>query len=238
MRHKRDNRTADRLVSQIAAREHGVVDLAELRAAGPSPDAIKHRVEVGRLHRLHRGVFAVGHSRVSREGRWLAAVKACGRGAALSHQSAGQHSRMLSLAANLCPVHITVPGTGGRRRREGIIVHRSKTLTWADVVVRDGIPTTKPARTLVDLKSVLPREQWEDARDRARFLHLPIGDMGTSEPTKSRLERAMLGLCRRYELRLPEVNVYVGPHEVDFLWRSEPHRRDRRLRGPRRPGIV
>jgi very-short-patch-repair endonuclease len=107
------------------------------------------------------------------------------------------------------------------RRREGIIVHRAKALTWADVVVRDGIPTTKPARTLVDLKSVMPREQSEDARDRARFLHLPIGDMGTSEPTKSRLERAMLGLCRHYELRLPEVNVYVGPHEVDFLWRSE-----------------
>jgi len=118
-------------------------------------------------------------------------------------------------------VHVTVPGSGGRRKRNGIIVHRSSTLTPADIVLRDRIPMTKPARTLANLKPLLPHEQWEDALDRARFLHLPIGGLAGTEPTRSRLERAVLHLCRRHRLPLPDVNVWVGPHRVDFLWRPQ-----------------
>jgi very-short-patch-repair endonuclease len=220
MRQKRANRDPDRLISRIASRQRGVITLDQLLAAGLSPDAIKRRVAAGRLHRIHRGVYAVGHRRLTREGIWLAAVLAAGPGAALSHQSAGQHSRLLPLTANPRPVHVTVPGAGGRRRREGIVIHRSTTITQADIHLRDRIPTTKPARTLSDLRPALPRDQWEDAVDRARFLHLPIGDIDRTAPTKSRLERAMLRLCRRHRLPLPEVNVWVGAYEVDFLWRS------------------
>jgi hypothetical protein len=232
--------SADRLIAAIAARQHGIVTFAQLIGAGISRREISRRVVAGRLHRIHRGVYAVGHRALSREGIWLVAVLARGPGAALSHRSAAHHSRILPLTANLRPVHVTVPGTGGRRRRDGIIVHRSKTITPADVVVRDGIPTTKPARTLSDLKPLLPREQWESALDRARFLHLPIGDLGSSDPARSRLERALKGLCRRHRLPLPEVNVPIGPYTVDFLWREqrlvaetdgwETHR-DRRVRG-------
>jgi predicted transcriptional regulator of viral defense system len=166
MRQKRGHSEPDRLVGRMAARQHGVITLGQLLSARLTPDAIKRRVAAGRLHRIHRGVYAVGHPNITREGVWLAAVRTCGVGAALSHQSAGQHSRMFPLTANLRPVHVTVPRVGGRRKREGIVVHRSKTLTTADVVLRDGIPTTKPARTLADLESVLPREQWQDACDR------------------------------------------------------------------------
>jgi very-short-patch-repair endonuclease len=125
---------------------------------------------------------------------------------------------MLPPPARLGPVHVTIPGTGGRRRRDGIIVHRSRTLRPEDVVLRDAIPTTKPGRTLADLKPILPRDQWKGTVDRARFLHLPIGDVDDAAPTRSRLERALLCLCRRHRLPLPEVNVFVGPHRVDFLW--------------------
>jgi very-short-patch-repair endonuclease len=128
---------------------------------------------------------------------------------------------MLPLTTSLGPVHVTVAGIGGRRRRDGIVVRRSTTLTRHDVMLRDGIPTTKPARTLADLKAILPREQWETALDRARSLRLPIGDLGSSDPARSRLERALRGLCRRHRLPLPEVNVPIGPYTVDFVWREQ-----------------
>jgi very-short-patch-repair endonuclease len=218
---KSAKRTADQIIAQSAQRQHGVVALAQLLADGVTQREVWRRVQSGRLHRIHRGVYAVGHRRLSREGRWLAAVLACGDGATLSHQSAAQHSRMLPLTASLGPAHVTVPGTCGRRRRDGIIVHRSTTMTPADIMLRDRIPTTKPIRTLADLKPLLPREQWEAALDRAVFLRLPIGDLGTSDPARSRLERALMGLCRRHRLPLPEMNVLVGPYRVDFLWREQ-----------------
>jgi very-short-patch-repair endonuclease len=220
MREQSANEHPDRRVARLAAREHSVLTSGELLACGLATSGIDRRIQTGRLHRKHHGVYAVGHPRLTREGIWLAAVKACGPEAALSHQSAAQHSRILPLTANPRPVHVTVPGTGGRRKREGIIVHRSSTLTRADVHLRDRIPTTKPARTLADLKPLLAREEWEAAVDQARFLHLPTGDIGTSEPTKSRLERAMLRLCRHHRLPPPEINVWVGGFEVDFLWRA------------------
>jgi very-short-patch-repair endonuclease len=173
------------------------------------------------LHRKHRGVYAVGHSRLTQHGIWLAAVKACGPDAGLSHQSAAQLSRILSLAAYRGPVHVTVPGDGVRRSRKGIVVHRSKTLTPADVMLRDGIPTTKPPRTLADLRRALPFAAWEDAVDKARVLSLPIGDLKLAdEPTRSRFERKMLTLCGLHRLPKPEVNAKVGPFLVDFVWRE------------------
>jgi predicted transcriptional regulator of viral defense system len=135
----KESANPDQLLGAIARRQHGIIAFEQLLAAGLGPSSIALRVRSGRLHRLHRGVYAVGHSALSREGRWLAAVLACGVGGALSHQSAAQHSRILPLTANLRPVHVTVPGTGGRRRRDGITVHRSLTLTRNDIVLRDGI---------------------------------------------------------------------------------------------------
>ena len=220
MREESANRSLQHRVSRLAAREHNVLTSAELIACGFSTSAISRAVRTGRLCPKHRGVYAVGHPKLTREGIWLAAVKAASSGAALSHQSAAQLSKLLPLTANPRPVHVTVAGAGGRRKRNGIVLHRSTTITAADVHLRDRIPTTKPARTLADLKPILPREQWESAIDRARFLSLPFGELEVKDSARSHLERAFRALCRHHRLPLPEVNVRVGPYLVDFLWRA------------------
>jgi predicted transcriptional regulator of viral defense system len=81
---------ADARVAAIAARQHGLITLTQLIQAGIRRSALSRRVGAGRLHRIHRGVYAVGHPGLSREGRWMAAVLACGDGAALSHRSAAE----------------------------------------------------------------------------------------------------------------------------------------------------
>ena len=87
MRKEPDN-DADRNVAWLASEEWGVLSLEELRRCGVTEDKVFRRVRRGRLHVLHRGVYAVGHPNVPLEGRFLAAVKACGSGAVLSHLSA------------------------------------------------------------------------------------------------------------------------------------------------------
>src|SRR5215208_3743622 len=105
---------------------------------GISRSAIGDRAAARRLHRIHRGVYAVGHRRLSDEGRWMAAVLACGDGAVLSHVSAAQlwgfdaRVRRASEAGGPGPVDVTLPGDSGRARRNGIRVHRSATLSRAD----------------------------------------------------------------------------------------------------------
>jgi predicted transcriptional regulator of viral defense system len=119
----------DRAIATIARRQHGILTLEQLIECGLGKRAVSKRAATGRLHRIHRGVYAVGYPKLSQHATWLSAVKACGPDAALSHQSAAQLSRTLSVAAYRGPVHVTVPGDGGRRRRKGIVVHRSSTLT-------------------------------------------------------------------------------------------------------------
>ncbi len=125
-----------------------MVSLAELRACGLGDRAIEVRVEAGRLHPLHVGVFAVGHAGVPLEGRFLAAVKACGPSAVLSHYSAAVVWRLVEWDGRL--VEVTIPGTAPREHR-GLYAHRSLRLGDPDIHHRHGIPVTSPARTLVDL---------------------------------------------------------------------------------------
>ena len=77
-------------VAERAAGQWGVVSLVQLGSLGAGRGAVARAVEGGRLHRVHRGVYAVGHRALGREGRALAAVMACGEGAVLSHRSAGR----------------------------------------------------------------------------------------------------------------------------------------------------
>jgi very-short-patch-repair endonuclease len=210
----------DRIVAQIAARQHGVVSTEQLLRAGLSRSAITRRLRAGRLHRVYRGVYAVGHPGLSTEGKWMAAVLACGDGAALSHRSAAELWRLLEVADG--PVHATVPVAGGRRSRPGLRIHRVPSLTPADTTRRQGIAVTTPARTLSDLRSVLSRDQFGRAVRQAEFRRLPIDATGLlPDRTASELERIFLRLVRRYRLPIPEVNVRVGGYEVDFLWREQ-----------------
>ena len=221
MRKERAN--PDWLVARIAARQHGVVSFQQLIAAGLDPSGIWRRVRAGRLHRIHRGVYAVAHRNLTHQGWWMAAVLACGQGAVLSHRSAAMHWGLLNPTNG--PVDVTIPTRGGRRRRQGIRVHRSTCLTPKAATIRQGIPTTTPARTILDLRRVVDRPTLEAAIAQAEIRRLPIPALHGIHhaPTRSELERRFLRLCRRHGLPKPEVNVRVGPYEVDFLWR------DRRL---------
>lgn len=216
MRPKPATRGADARIGQLANREHGVLAADELLACGLTRAGIQRRLRTGRLHLLHRGVYAVGHAAISREGQWLAAVKASGEGAVLSHQSAGIFWELLTRYDG--PIHITVPIGRHPRPTRGIAVHRSRTLGVRDAVRRDGIPVTTPTRTLTDLKRVLPRERWEAAVDRARGKGISVAELIDEAPTRSALERRFLRLCRRHRIPAPRVNVLVGGFLVDFLW--------------------
>jgi hypothetical protein len=75
-------------LSELATKQHGVVSVRQLAALGLDKTAVWRWIRAGQLHRIDRGVYAVGHTRLSREGRWMAAVLRCGAGALLSHRSA------------------------------------------------------------------------------------------------------------------------------------------------------
>src|SRR3954453_21449092 len=127
----------DAALAGLASRQHGVVARWQLTAFGD--DAIDHRIAAGRLHRIHRGVYAVGHSVLSMRGHWHAAVLTGGPGTVLSHRA----------AAGLWDLRNTraLEGTSPRPlRRPGIITHRA-TLPPDEVTTRGGIPTTTAART-------------------------------------------------------------------------------------------
>jgi very-short-patch-repair endonuclease len=210
----------DLVIARIAARQHGVVSAAQLRRAGLGREAVRRRTKAGRLHPLHRGVYAVGHTNLTFEGRCMAAVLALGDGAAVSHRSAAALWRML-------PPHdgridVTVPGDGGREPRKDIKVHRSSTFIADFRIVRDSIAVTKAARTLRDLHPAVAGDVYQRAVRRALDLRLiDSSDLRSEEElTRSELERLFLALCRRHRLPQPEVNANVGPYEVDFLWRQ------------------
>jgi very-short-patch-repair endonuclease len=207
----------DVAIALTAARQHGLVTTRQLHAAGLLPSGITGRVASGRLHRIHRGVYAVGHSALTPEARWMGAVLACGDGAVLSHRSA---AALWGIARPTSAIEVTVDGYHGRERRQGIVVHRSATLQPCDCTVHRKIPVTTAARTLEDLRRVMTPGKFAAALREAEFLRLPIGDVFAVDHTRSELESRLLALCRRRRLQPPEVNVPVDRWVVDFLWRE------------------
>jgi very-short-patch-repair endonuclease len=217
MHHMREeSATPDHLAAMIAARQHGVVTAAQLAALGIRRGGRARRIEAGRLHPVHRGVYAVGHPGLSSEGRWMAAVLACGEGAVLSHAAAAALWGMLPPPPGA--VEVTVPGDGGRRRQAGIRLHRSRTLVRELTTRRQNIPATVPARTIADLRRVAPASELRRAIREAGVLGLAVGAEVHADPTRSELERRFLRLCRRHRLPAPEVNARVASFTVDFLW--------------------
>jgi very-short-patch-repair endonuclease len=211
---------ADRLVARIAARQHGVISVAQLRAAGLDSAAVARRVAAGRLHPVHRGVYAVGHMGLGSKGRWMAAVLASGAGAVLSHTSAAMLWCMLDEADGV--VHVTVPVAGGRGRRNGIRIHRHPSLPRSARTSRDNIPVTSPQRTLEDLKRDVDPGVLRQAIRQAELRRLPVDAAAlVGDRAASPLELAFLQLCQRHHLPEPEANARVGPYRVDFLWREQ-----------------
>ncbi len=147
----------------------------------------------------------------------MAAVLACGDGAALSHGSAAVLWGLLRPLPG--PPHVSVPTRGGRKRRRGLRVHRRTSLEANQVTRRLGIPVTTPAQTIADIDGVLPPRLVRRATRQAELAGFPLGI--ETDGSRSDLERDFLRLCRRHRLPAPEVNVRVGRWTVDFLWREE-----------------
>lgn len=157
----------------IAADQHGVVTRDQLLGFGYSRRAIDHRIAKGRLHPIWPSVFAVGRPELARHGLWMAAVLACGEGAALSHLDAGALYQIVdqpplagcaqaASAARARPIEVSVP-YGRCPVLPGISVHRRTWLTAAEVTRRHRIPVTAPAPTLVDLAARLETDELEAA---------------------------------------------------------------------------
>ena len=202
-------------MAKIAARQHGVITTVQLYAVGLSPATVSKWVRAGRLHRVFRGVYAVGHAGLSSEGMWIAAVFACGEGAVLSHLSAAYLWRLLEPTNG--PIDVTIPSSAGRRKRRGIRLHRSPSLPSHATTEQNGIAVTTPARTLADLRRIVSPGLHRKATRQAEFLNLDLGELVTDH-TRSEGERRFLGTCRRHRIPRPEVNVRIGPYTVDFYW--------------------
>jgi very-short-patch-repair endonuclease len=232
------------LDQRIAAlsRPHGVIGRTRLLVAGMPTHAVDRRVAAGFLRPIHRGVYAVGPVQ-SGDASEAAAALACGDRAWISHASAGGLLRVLAKRPR-DDVDVTVVARHAPRHR-GIRVHRVQLLYRDEVTRFRQIPVTTPARTLLDLATVLPLRELEQAIAEAerrhdgaqrRLLGLLArypGRAGTAklrellggprDPafTRSEAERKFLELVRRAGLPAPEPNVRLHGYEVEFLWRDE-----------------
>jgi very-short-patch-repair endonuclease len=239
IQHAREVGALDPAVAALAHRQRGYVGRQQLLALGLGEAAIQYRVSVGRLIVEYAGVYAVGHRPVLPIDRAAGAVLACGPDAALSHGSAvalwGWEKRWRA------PFDVTATS---HRRRDGIRVHRSATLTARDVTTHYGIRVTSPARTILD---ATPR--YTDKRltrllnDARRSNYLNLGDLyerlqrcprhpgakrlrrllvtAPHRPTRSEFEDAFLAFARRYGLPMPEVNFPMGRRELDIYYPNE-----------------
>ncbi len=223
-------------VWELARKQHGVIARRQLIAMGFTHDAIRHRIQRGRLRPIWRGVFAVGRPELTSQGRWMAAVLACGTGA-LSHDSAAALWGIRRSGPAFIAVSVP-PSTF--RRCTGIRIHR-RALPAADCTRHARIPVTTPARTLIDLGVTLATENREAAINEGDKLGLIdpelLRDVAAERPgcpgvaavkavldrhtfalTESELERQFLRFVRRAKLPRPRTQQRVNGFRVDFLW--------------------
>jgi very-short-patch-repair endonuclease len=236
MRGKEGHSSVDRAIGAIAEAQHGLVTRAQLSELGLGADAINHRLKLGRLRPIHRGVYAIGHRLLTQNGRWMAAVLACGPGTVLSHHAAAGLWRL----RNETRIEVTAPRS--RKPRPRIKVHRvdlpddEKTTRW-------GIPTTTVPRTLLDLSAVVRQDElrsaMREAETRRLTDRLTLGDLIERYPRRPGIPRARavleearrgLGVVKsvleeRFQafllkagLPLPQTNVMIEGFEVDCVW--------------------
>jgi very-short-patch-repair endonuclease len=245
IRGKRRSHDIDAAIARIAARQHGAISRLQLLGLGLSADAIDRRIQAGRLHPIHRGVYAVGHPNLSREGRYLAAVLFAGEGAVLSHCAAADLWELR--ASKESDIDVTVPTD---RRGDASVRIRRDTLDPSETMTRNGIRVTKPLRTLLDLASCVSEKELERAIRQAVYrrltttallaeaVHQRTGQRGAKKmrkalinigeapgPTRSDLEEEFLPFLRKHRLPMPDLNVKMRIRgrqiEADCLWREQ-----------------
>lgn len=232
---------ATETIRRLAEGQHGVVARRQLLEQGLSAELIKGRLTAGMLIPVHMGVFALGHLRIGREGRWMAAVLAAGHKAVLSHSSAAE---LWSIGRSRGFPEVT--RRSGGSKRAGLRLHQTRVLEPIDVTAEAGIPVTSIERTLLDMAHRYDNRQLERAvvaADRTGRLRWPrlrlLLDRTPLRPGSGRLRRVasrvspraidtksptevdFLALCREAGLPEPAVNVLVEGHLVDFLWPAE-----------------
>lgn len=217
MGNKSATTTVDGAVATHAARRHGVFSLTDVVDLGMTRKMLTARVAAGRLFRLHQGVYSVVPPRLLKiEGRWLAAVLACGPESVLSHTAAAALWDIRGIPSGA--IHVSVPNSTGRAKRRGITIHRTSTLLPSQTTLRRSIPVTSSARTLSDLRRTLPLPQYDAALRKAEIRHLDTDAAGGQEPGMTAFEQRLIALCRRHGLPMPRAQQIIGPYTVDFLW--------------------
>ncbi len=226
-------------LAAFAGRRRGIVTAPELLALGFDRPAIRRLIAAGRLHRLFRGVYAVGHRGLSRSAQLYAAALACGPGAAISHGTAAHAWTMTSSFPSL--IDVTVPTTAGRTKQPGLRIHRTR--NPPPTRSKNGVRLTTPAETLRALAADTSQPALERLIDRAlanRLLKITDlthsltdsnGRPGTRNMraalehihpqvhrTRSELERKGLRILARAKIEKPMVNANRGPYELDLVW--------------------
>jgi very-short-patch-repair endonuclease len=234
----------DRALAGLAAEQHGVVARRQMLALGLSGAEVQGRLEAGRLHRIHRGVYAVGHVRLTYKGRYMAAVLACGPPVAvLSHRCALALWDLREVTSGA--IEVTVRGQG-KPGPEGVLVRRTRVLTDADMTQVDGIPVTSLAWTVVDFAAIASHQQvrsvLEAMERRQMYIGRELDELLDRTPNRkgaktvrkvtkemtgpapwhqSVLEETFHELIRGSDLPDYEANVLVEGELVDALWREQ-----------------
>lgn len=233
----------DEGIAELAGRQHGVVSRRQLLGLGIGRDAVQDRLELGRLHPIHAGVYAVGHRVLSRRARWMAAILAGADGAVLSHRSAAALWEIRS--PHRGRIEVTLPW---KSRSTDRIHRRFARLPHDEMTIEAGIPVTTVPRTLFDLAAVSHVDQVESALRQSEYLRLhdrlSLPDLLARYPAhrgvrairtclarraelpagtpRSPLEERFLPFLREHGLPRPRLNALVTArgrnHEVDCLW--------------------
>jgi hypothetical protein len=231
----------DQALADLAGRQHGVVSIRQLEQQLEfSHQAVARAVAAGRLHRLYRGVYAVGHTDLSLHGECLAAVLAVGPGSLLSYHSAGWLWGIWKGAPK--PIHVTAFVPRHHVPPKGLIRHRARNWDAADQAIVEGIPVTTVARTILDLAWKLPADRLRRVLERAEDLRLldldelrAVVERNRGHPGAKPLRSALAGYGPRiftrseFERRFVERLVAAGlprpatgwnevGHEIDVYW--------------------
>jgi very-short-patch-repair endonuclease len=231
----------DARIGAITGAQRGRVSRDQLLAANVGNAAIWRRLRNGRLERVHDGVYAAPHTADLPLAAEIAALLACGEDAILSHHSAVTLWGLRPGTAR--PIHVTIPGDRGFPTPEGVLLHRSRILTSADIRIHEGLPVTSPGRAILDAAATLPDRDVERLLDealfarrlvalaeiehlvaragghrgRARLERVARGHTSTTK-TDSPPEERLLALIRAAGLPEPRLRVHVLGYRLDFFW--------------------
>lgn len=243
MRDLLQTRGIDAVLAAAGESQHGVVARSQLLGWGMDRSAIDRRIRSGHLHRLHPGVYSVGHRVVGQRGRWMAAVLFCGPDAVLSHRSAA------ALWGIRRPTSGAIETTTPSKSRSRFAIRRHySTLPADEVTEREGIPVTTVPRTIFDLaadepphvvEAALRQSEYRRLHDRLSLPHLLERYPGrkgcrtireclarrreSSGHTRSWLEEVFLPFLDRHRLPRPKrLNAWIDAggkqFEVDCFW--------------------